>query len=379
MNHRKIAFIHYPHAANSARLETMPFALNIVLNLARLGWNVDLYLWEEASNKYENLLPSNVQILYFHDPKPGRINMFRPIWQKIRFSWRKDYALVFGLGQIGIHIAHAIAKSSSCHFIYVNDEFPSCWGKTYWSKHEAQVASLASMIVVPDKQRFEPLCAEINIAHRPYVELPNIPERPSNLESIDWYSRLGILPEQQIFLHAGSVADWAQIPEILCTVPHWDKSAVLLIHSRSKDGMESYRRQLSHLDIPGRVVWSDEPLTEKEINSLVAFCQGSFALYRNTGPNIEYMGTSSGKLMRSVACGTPIIASRFDSLSFVRQHNIGLLVSHSAEIPAAVDTILNNQETYRQNCIDFYQTLASFDRAWPQFCEQLELNTGIRL
>ena len=31
---RRIAFVHYPHSINSARLETMPFALNSVLALA---------------------------------------------------------------------------------------------------------------------------------------------------------------------------------------------------------------------------------------------------------------------------------------------------------------------------------------------------------
>jgi|GEM_PF-3961483 len=54
---RKIAFIHYPHRPNRHRLETMPFALNSVINLAKMGWNVDLYLWEYPSLIYKDLLP----------------------------------------------------------------------------------------------------------------------------------------------------------------------------------------------------------------------------------------------------------------------------------------------------------------------------------
>ena len=96
---------------------------------------------------------------------------------------------------------------------------------------------------------------------------------------------------------------------------------------------DGYRQQLSHLDVPGRVFWTSAPLSDKLLNSLVAHCNGSFALYRNMGPNILLTGTSSGKLMRSVMCGSPVIASSFDSLRFVSQEGIGVQVCHPVRNP----------------------------------------------
>jgi glycosyltransferase involved in cell wall biosynthesis len=86
---------------------------------------------------------------------------------------------------------------------------------------------------------------------------------------------------------------------------------------------------------------------------LVAHCNGSFALYRNTGPNISLTGTSSGKLMRSVMCGSPVIASHFDSLRFVSQEGIGVQVCHPSEIPAAIQELIRNEQTYREKCLSF--------------------------
>src|SRR5262245_8379781 len=95
--------------------------------------------------------------------------------------------------------------------------------------------------------------------------------------------------------------------------------------------------------IPGRVFSTSGPLSHKSLNSLVAHCSGSLALYRNTGPNDLLIGTSSGKLMRSVMCGTPVIASSFDSLRFVSQEGIGVQVCHPSEIPAAIQKLAGNE------------------------------------
>ena len=105
--------------------------------------------------------------------------------------------------------------------------------------------------------------------------------------------------------------------------------------------------------IPGRVFSTSGPLSHKSLNSLVAHCSGSFALYRNTGPNDLLIGTSSGKLMRSVMCGTPVIASSFDSLRFVSQEGIGVQVCHPSEIPAAIQKLAGNERAYREKCLSF--------------------------
>jgi glycosyltransferase involved in cell wall biosynthesis len=384
-NSKKVAFVHYPYAPSRARLETMPFALNSVMALANCVSQVDLFVWEKPICDYSKILPANVNIYYrigFDQPTLygriiNKINVRSQIL-RLQFDRYKDYDCVFGLGQIGSYIASIIANASKCPSIYLNDEFPSCFGDTIWSKLERQAVQESTMVVVPDLQRFAPLSLDLEISDKPHACLPNIPVFQKSPEKIDWHERLKIPVGYTPFLHAGSVADWAQVPEILASLPYWEEKTVLVIHSRSTEGAE-YRQQLAHLDIPGRVIWSYEPISEHELNSLVSYCAGNFALYRNSGPNIEYIGFSSGKLMRSLACGSPVIASELSSLRFVNDAQVGILVKHPAEIPNAISKLLYNQESYSQRCLDFCHEYASFERAWIDFCSQLAEVSGLNL
>lgn len=380
MTQNKIAFVHYPHLANAARLETMSFALNAVVSLANAGWNIDLYLWEEPSKNYNELLANNITIKYFKEPQPSPLNRFRHIWFPFKFQQWNSYCCVFGLGQIGAYIAALIAKANNCPFIYFNEEFPSIWPKSRWSKLEQQVIKDAAMIVVPDLQRFYPLCQELAISPtKPHAALPNIPIVKPLIEEISWHSQLGLPQDSIPFLHAGTIADWAQVPELLSSVPYWPKKAVLVLHSRSQSGTEAYRQELSHLEVPGKVFWSFKPMPENQLNSLVSYCAGNFALYRNTGPNIEYVGFSSGKLMRSLVYGCPVIASKLTSLSFIAEYQLGILVNHPVEIPDAVNQIIQDRSAYKSKCLQFCSTYVCFEKAWEKLCEQLQQIVNIDL
>ena len=143
----------------------------------------------------------------------------------------------------------------------------------------------------------------------------------------------------------------------------------------------SYRQQLSHLHVPGKVFWTSAPLSDKLLNSLVAHCNGSFALYRNMGPNILLIGTSSGKLMRSVMCGSPVIASSFDSLRFVSQEGIGVQVCHPSEIPAAIQELTRNERAYREKCLSFATRKPCENSRAGKLCgcskKQIDLRKGL--
>lgn len=381
MRQEKIAFVHYPHFPKRARLETMSFSLNSVILLAKAGWHVDVFLWERPSLNYQGLLPNNVTIQYFKELPSDSLNRFQHFWLVLRLKLQKNsYCCVFGLGQIGAYIAAILAGINRCPFIYINDEFPSAWPPTSWASLEQLIVKTAVMVVLPDKQRFLPLCRELNLhPSTPYAVLPNIPLIMPSFEVTDWRKQLRIPVGTIPFLYAGGIGDWSQVPELLCSVPYWPKQAVLVLHGRAKQELEVYRQQLSHLDIPKKIIWSAEPMPGDRLNSLIAYCAGSFALYRNIGPNIEYVGFSSGKLMRSLACGSPVIASKLSSFEFISEYGLGMLVRHPREIPAAITQILHEQSAYKQRCVQFCATKASFAAHWEILCDKLESLTDIDL
>ena len=382
MKQKKIAFVHYTHEPNTNRLETMPFSLSSIISLAKMGWEVDLYLWEKPSIIYESLLPTNVTIKYFNHLR-NRYTFIRRIWIPFQFQWKKNYYCVFGVGQIAAHIANIIAKSNHCPFVYIDDELPSNWSTNPWINPWCLLGKKsieeAAMIIVLDPHRFHPLSKELNVGMKPYAVLPNIPIVKHPIKKNDWHERLKLPKDSIPFLHAGSLADFMQVPEILSGLPHWNEKAVLILHNKSSDLSKKYRQELSHLDLPGKVIWSNEPLSETDLNSLVSYVAGNFALYRNTGINSEYVGFSSGKLMRSIACGTPVIASKLASLSFVKDYQVGVSVNHSCEIPAAIQEIIDNREAYGKRCLDFIQTEVSFEKYWQIFCDQLKEKINLDL
>jgi glycosyltransferase involved in cell wall biosynthesis len=379
-NKQKIAFIYHPDGPNTVRLNTMPFAINSVIFLANSGWEIDLYLWEKPDVNYTEIFPDNVTINYINELPPSPLSRIRHLWLKFKFLGNKKYICVFGVGLVGVYIASLIAQHNNCYFIYLNDEFPSSRGNNIWSKLEKQVAQKATIIVLPDSQRIPRLLEELNLSSStPSVGLPNIPIVKPIFSKINWYKRLGIPQDSIPFLHAGTFGDWAQLPEILSSVPYWPEKAVLILHSRSPGGVENYRRELSHLDIPGKVFWSCNSLSEDDLHSLVKFCFGNFALYRNVGPNLEYVGLSSGKLMRSLACGCPVISSNLPSLSFVKEYKLGVMVNHPVEIPKAVEEIAFNKASYENRCLQFCNDIASFEKAWEIFCQQFQQITQLNL
>jgi glycosyltransferase involved in cell wall biosynthesis len=355
MNHRRIAFVYAPdRRGDSSRLETMPFAINTIMRLAAAEWKVDVFLWERPHVDYHEIFAPTVRLRYQLMPKRIFFGI-RPIQLTARFMSLANYECAFGLGQIGSYLGAVISLASRCPLVVLNDEFPNHAGVTRWTPLERWAVQRADVIMVPSADRIPYLAEEFGLSdqRKRFMEFRNTPKVSHPLEKQDWHALLGIPSGKRIFLNAGTLADWAQVSEILASTAYWPSDAVLLLHSPTPEQEVGYRQTLSHLHIPGRIFWTSAPLSDKLLNSLVAHCNGSFALYRNTGPNISLIGTSSGKLMRSVMCGSPVIASSFDSLRFVSQAGIGVQVCHPSEIPAAIQELIRNEQVYREKCISF--------------------------
>lgn len=370
-NQRRVAFIFFPHLPETTPLDTMPFASYIIGWLTSSGYHIDVFhLSELNSSNRIGLYPANVSYKYVRMYTTR--HKMRFVELTLRFARYRHYKCVFSVGLIGSYIGGLISASSRCPFVLLNDEFPSMYAPSRWLSLERWAAHRADVIVVPSDDRCTTLRKEWRLSDdKPFVTICNTPELTSPLLHMDWHSLIGIPYGKKIFIHAGSIADWAQVPEILAGVSYWPDDAVLLLHnSRSRDEFARYRKELSHLDLPNKVFWSSDLLPEDKLNSLISVCTGSFALYRNAGPNMEQIGTSSGKLMRSIVCSTPVITSSFELLEFVAKEGLGIQVTHPSEIPAAVDNLIRNEKSYRKRCAMFAASEKPLrERAWNKIVE----------
>ena len=335
----------------------MPFVVNLIRRLVAANWEVDVFLWERPRVDYREIFANTVRFRYQVLPK----QVFYRRWPiqlaglTARFMTCTNYQCAFGLGQTGSYLGGVISLASRCPLVILNDEFASYFGTSRWAPLERWAAERANVIIVPSADRIQHLTEELGLSNqgKTIIEFRNTPKESHPFEKRDWHALLGIPSGKRIFLHAGTFADSMQVPEILSSTVYWPEDAVLLLHSRAPEQEGGYRQQLAHLDVPGRVFWTSAALSHKLLNSLVAHCSGCFALYRNMGPNFLLIGTSSGRLMRSVMCGSPVIASSFESLRFVSQEGIGVQVSHPSGIPAAIQELTRNEQAYRERCSSF--------------------------
>lgn len=372
----RIAFINSRTYCGGSSLINMPFAFNVVLKL-QAEWRIDLTLGEWASSEYGSHLNSNVRLQYIS--KELSLPYFlKNVLMMVRCG-RVGYRAVFGMGQVGAHLARRLAQLNRCPLIIANDEFLSGFPQSRWSALYARAVRAASLIVIPDSNRIPGLCREISgIAAKHFIELLNVPlSNGLPVPEIDWHARIGLPVGSVPLIFVGGVGDHNQVPELLSTVRSWPANWVLIIRAHNPAFARKYRESLQHLDVPGRIFWVLDPLSTVEFDSLLQYCRVSFALYRPENANMTEMGKSSGKLLRSVMLGVPVVASNFRSLDYVTEHRVGQLVGHPAEILMAVREILADGDGYRERCERFTRNQLNYEIGWRKFEEQFNVMAGV--
>lgn len=326
-----------------------------------MGQNVIVLTWESYSSDYQKIFQNHDRIRIIFVP-PLKIlyrlftySRFRRL-QIVFFYCLFRPRLVFLLGQKAIAFGAFPLLKLRIPYLYLNDEFPSCWGPERLREEKAY-SLCAQAIIVPDPGRIEPLRQELNLPQpKPdFCTVYNAPiyrdDRRFEQSLTDVFPFPG-LADHPFVLNAGSVADWSQIPELMVSTYFWPKQYILLIHSRSSNGLDHYRQTLSHLDNE-RIIWSSTFLSDDDLTFLIQSAHVTTALYRDIGPNIRHVGLSSGKISRSIAAGTPVICSNFPSLHFIQEKGMGICVDHPVEIGPAIQHISENRTQMSANCINF--------------------------
>jgi hypothetical protein len=179
-----------------------------------------------------------MSVTFHYEVMPKRLFYgSEPIQLTARFMRCTNYECVFGLGQIGSYLGAVISVASRCPLVLLNDEFPIMFGPDDWAALERWAAQRASVIIVPSADRIPQLAKELGLSDQTdkFLELRNAPKVSRPLETRDWHAVLGIPSGQRIFLNAGTLNDWGQIPEILSSTAYWPADSVLLLHSAAPE------------------------------------------------------------------------------------------------------------------------------------------------
>jgi glycosyltransferase involved in cell wall biosynthesis len=375
MNKKKVAFIFALPLRTRPILITMPFGLNIIQLLDKKDYKIDVFLSEYRNESYQNIFSKNVTIHFIDQNYLWRNKVSLAYFMvtkyfklKSFFKFRNRYELIFGTGMAGITLAAILKQNNNkSKFIYLNDEFPINDQKTIWVESEISSALKADLVVTPDESRFVPLCKQIpGLEKIANFTLPNTPliNDIDSVPIIDWHKYLGISKNKKLFLAAGGINDTYLISDLLESLNKWPKDAILILKSKNK--INDLNRSFNQLNLKDKVICVNESYSLDKLHSLIKYCTASICLYKNKGDNIYYMGKSSGKIMRSIALGKPVISSDFPSLKYIELLKIGKLVYTSTQIVEAVEYILENEEKLIANCLEKYP-LIGFEKYWEKF------------
>ncbi len=345
---KKIAFVYGRPYFNSAKLLYMPFGINVVKLLAEQGNTIDLYLTQNFTEEYKKILPSNVTPIFLDKKKVWSHGSGRGLFYLLNsYFWNltrtKKYDAVWGIGQAGTVLGGKLANRNKVPFYYLSDEFPDISYLKIWKENEKKYAATAKFFVVPDESRLPVTLQQIpDLKNTPGFTLPNMPLKIdlNNVSSINWHNKLGLSPNKKIVMYAGGITSENQIDYLLTLFPATRNEFVLVLVGK----MGNYKK-IKDLHSE-RIIWIEEELPDNDLHSLISQSLCSMCYYADF-LDLKYVGKSSGKLMRSLLFGTPVISTKFDSLSFVEENKFGVLIGKPYELIEAIHTIDRDIQKYK--------------------------------
>jgi hypothetical protein len=197
--------------------------------------------------------------------------------------------------------------------------------------------------------------------------------------SVYWRQRFGLVPEQRIVLHAGSLGDWTGIENILASVPSWPAEWVLVVHTRYDAESSAYVDRLRARAAPGRVFFSLKPVPRQAYDDLVDGADLGLAFYVATGDsaytrtNIQAIGLSSGKLAYYLRSGLPVIVNRAASVAGqVEEAGCGVAVERASDIAGALQRISADFAAYSDRACAFFDQRLEFSGAFQAVIDRID-------
>lgn len=282
-----------------------------------------------------------------------------------------DY--IIGGDQIANIIAHYISKIFHIRHIYFMLEYPQI--KTahhpkisYLDKLDAKSLCTAHIIITHDRWHQEFIENNFHLINSQILTLPNASLTPEFKLHSTYLANTLQLNNAKIVLHSGGFGKWFKCKELANSTKNWGNDIKLVFHLSHSIKGNKYFEEIYNTDYHDRVLFSLQPVTTFELDELVASADIGIALY--SVDELEYraiyMGLASGKIGNYLKCGLPVIATRLPSLSYIEDYHCGILVESEERIADAINTILQNYDTYSLNAYTCYRELWHLDQYLDQ-------------
>lgn len=285
------------------------------------------------------------------------------LWKTLSFVLTRRVDYLMGGDAIGNIIASKISRLLVKKHIFFMLEYPQIITEkvqclTRLQRLENKSLEKSDIIITHDKWHKQFLLTHFNLNNK-ILLLPNSSFTSEiYMESNFLQKRLGV-QGQKIVLHSGGFGKWFKCKELADSTYNWDKNVKLVFHVSHRVEDDKYFEEVYESDYRGKVLFSLNPVSTYELDSLVASADVGIALYseKELGYRATYMGLAAGKIGNYLKCGVPIIATKLLSLSYIETYQCGILVEKEKDIASAINKILSNRDMYSKNAHRCYREL----------------------
>lgn len=207
-------------------------------------------------------------------------------------------------------------------------------------KMERHCLGKAAVVITPSHTTKKYL-QRLGCQDQKIVVIPNGAEVPDNLNRPDF------LPLEYM-VYAGALQPWQGVDVLLKSLRYLQDVDLQLVicSSYTEHHAKPYRKFAEKLEVSDRIIWQYQ-LKKDELNGVLAHALFSVAPLTECSRNIE-QGCSPLKILESMACATPVIASQLPPVEELIVHNVdGILIrpDRPAELARAIRVALD----YPQN------------------------------
>lgn len=396
--------------------------------LEKEGYHVDIFLYESNESLCDGLLKDSDSIKIYRpgqatqvdrelirEKRTGVLQKYRqfakkiiPIWFRIKIlemlkfflfiicpqsgiiplSIRQKviamvrlnpYVAFIGVEKGGLYWAGEVAKKINIPTVYYNLELYTRNDRELKKRDvlrrlkpfEEKFHRRCALTIVQDIERGKILLSD-NRVRRPMkmAYLPVSIAGDITLNKSEWLqNELKLPPGTVVILYLGFIANDRLCDKLVAIAQSFPEKWRLVLHGL---GHPQVIDQMHQIDKLGRMKTSLRLVPVKERETVVRSAQIGLALYANDSLNARLTGFASEKIALYFKCGVPLIAFRYPSYEHIDQEKAGVLIDNIEEMPAAIEKILSDYDSYVQGAYECYKKYYCFETNFSRVLASLK-------
>ncbi len=351
-----------------AYIDTQPCYMEFAIQLAKNGYNVDLYMRIQSNNHLPFFENQAIRIL----PFPDSIFQKTEYWTKIFYAKDRKYKAIIGTPVGGAWTAYKTAKIQRIPYYYFADELiehliidhsPVLQKKLDKRNYLANKNAVASIALGEQRFFIQKTLNRIDYPHE-HIIVPNAQSGNSQkLKSNYFRDFFNIEDRKPILLFAGTL-EWNLAKRIYEETKNYgERDYHLVFHARTLGLMGEKNHpfiKISNIPLPGSI-----------LNYAISSADIGLALYDKNFTAELRNGFTGGKIGTYLKNGLTIIAGNAEDLRFYEEKRVGVYWDGESSFDEIATKAIANMENDRKNIPAFYRENLQYEFFFEGFISHL--------